>query len=296
MRTAADVPCSSSRRRSHRPTIVDQDADRVFRDLARKRGLDPDARFVGGYVEWEWAHARHVFDGLVAPVRGREVLELGCNLGATAIVLAALGAVVTAVDVDAGLVEIARANAARYGLGEIIQFVHVPDTTRLPFGEGRFDWVSCNSVLEYVAPETLAAVLGEIDRVLGRGGIAAVIGTSNRAWPREDHSRRLFVNYVPRALDPWLFGDPPARGVCARDVRRVLRDYDDLTRQDGGDAYVEMKRRMGVHGWKLVALGAASAALSAIGVSPGTVAPTLSLLLRKRDVTAGCARIDPAAR
>ena len=134
------------------PAIVDPDADQRFRDLATRLCLDPDARYVGGYVGWEWAHARHVFDGLVAPVRGEPVLEVGCNVGATAIVLAALGAEVTAVDPDARYLELARANAARHGVEERIAFVHVADTTRMPFERGRFDWVTCNSVLEYVAP------------------------------------------------------------------------------------------------------------------------------------------------
>src|SRR4051794_37093657 len=87
MSTVLEGNTPSSRRWAGRPVVVDVEADRRFRELARGLSLDPDARFVGGYVEWEWAHARHVFDGLVEPAAGRSVLELGCNLGATAIVL-----------------------------------------------------------------------------------------------------------------------------------------------------------------------------------------------------------------
>jgi len=261
-----------------RPQIVDEAADRRFHELARGLSLDPGARFVGGYVDWEWAHARHVFDGLVESVRGRRVLELGCNLGATAIVLAALGAEVTAVDPSASLLDLARANAARHGVAARIAFVHVADTTRLPFESGHFDWVSCNSVLEYVASEDLAGVLREIDRTLRHGGILAVLGTSNRLWPRENHSGRWLVHYLPRRL-----GDPQrARGVAIWQIRRVLRDYDDLTRARGGRLYVAMKARMGVTGRKLLALDVASQVLSRLGISPGAVAPTTSLLLRKR--------------
>jgi SAM-dependent methyltransferase len=267
------------------PTIVDPDADRRFRALAIQLRLDPDARFVGGYVGWEWSHARHVFDGLVAPVRGEPVLEVGCNVGATAIVLAALGAEVTAVEPDPVFLELARANAARYGLSSRISFVHVADTTRMPFERGRFGWVCCNSVLEYVAPGALAGVLAEIDRVLRPGGLVAVLGTSNRLWPREGHSRRWLVNYVPRRLDFLLRGAPGARvarGITVQQIRAVLRDYEDRTRADGGRLYVAMKQRMGVSGGKLAALTVASRALAALGVSPGAMAPTMSLLLAKR--------------
>jgi SAM-dependent methyltransferase len=236
---------------------------------------------VGGYVDWEWAHARHVFDGLVAPVRGRAVLEMGCNVGATAVVLAALGAEVTAVDPSAALVELARANAARHGLGPRIAFHHVADTRRMPFESGRFDWICCNSVLEYVAPEALQSVLRELDRVLRPGGIAAIFGTSNRLWPREGHTGRWLVNYLPRGVDR-LTGKHRARGVGAWQVRGVLRGYDDLTRARGGRLYVALKARMGVKGNKLLALAAASRVLAAAGISPGALGPTMTLILRKR--------------
>ena len=65
--------------------------------MISRMSLDPDDRFVGVYVDWEWQRSRHLFDGLIESVREKRVLEMGCNVGATAIVLAALGAVVTAV-------------------------------------------------------------------------------------------------------------------------------------------------------------------------------------------------------
>lgn len=265
-----------------RPRIVDHREDLRFFALAEERGLDPDARFVGGYVDWEWDHARHVFDGLVGSVRGRAVLELGCNMGATAIVLGALGAEVTAVDPNPHHVELARANAARHGLSERIRFEVVPDTTSMPYGDGSFAWVACNSVLEYVPEDALAGVLGEIDRVLAPRGIVAVLGTSNRLWPREQHTRRWLVNYVPRALDRALFQAPPRRGVSAAGVRKVLARYDDLVADDGGRTFADLKARMGHRGAKLAAIRAAAWAAARAGVSPGTVGPTLTMLLQKR--------------
>jgi SAM-dependent methyltransferase len=262
--------------------IVDADADRRFRALAARRGLDPDARFLGRYVDWEWSHARHVFDGAVEAIAGRRVLELGCNVGATAIVLASLGAEVTAIDPDADLVELARLNAARYGLDDRIAFAHVPDTTRLRDEPGGYDWVSCNSVLEYVPAAALAGVLREVDRVLRPGGVAAVLGSSNRLWPREQHSRRWLVNYVPRRLDALFPGGPPRRGITSRAVRAVLRDYDDLGCAQGGRLFLALKERMGAARWKLAAVAGAGRPLSRLGISLGCLAPTLTLLLRKR--------------
>ena len=93
------------------------------------------------------------------------------------------------------------------------------------------------------------------------------------------------MNYVPRRLDVLLRPAPGARvarGITARGIRAVLRDYEDRTRADGGRLYVALKARMGVTGAKLAALSVASRALASIGVSPGAVAPTMTLVLEKR--------------
>jgi SAM-dependent methyltransferase len=264
-----------------RPRIVNPRADLLFSSLAERRGLDPDARFVGGYVEWEWRHARHVFDGPLGSVRGRRVLELGCNVGATAIVLGALGAEVVAIDPDAEIVEIARANVARYGLVDRVTLAHVADTTRLPFERESFDWVSCNSVLEYVPHEERGAVLGEVDRVLVPSGRVAILGTSNQLWPVEQHSQRWLAHYLPRALDGALFERAPRRGVTASFVRRTLAGYRDLAARDGGQLFVDLKARMGARGAKLAMLRAGARIATRAGAAPGCLGPTLTMILQK---------------
>lgn len=264
------------------PMIVDLDADRRFRELAAAMGLDADARYVGGYVDWEWRHSRHVFDGLIEPVAGKAVLELGCNVGATAIVLAALGARVTAVDPDLRYVKIARINAERYGVSDRITFVHVPDTRQMPFGTGELDWVSCNSVLEYIPEEALDDVLRSADRVLRRGGLMTILGTTNRLWPREAHSKRWLVHYVPRSLGPAGLRRSVRRGVTAFRIRAVLRDYVDVLQEDGSKLFLTMKARMGAPRWKLAVAAASRWPLARLGMSVGSFTPTLSMALRKR--------------
>jgi SAM-dependent methyltransferase len=266
---------------SRPPAIVDLEADARFRALALARGLRPDDRFVGGYVAWEWAHARHLFQAAPTPIAEARVLELGCNVGATAIVLGALGAEVMAVDPDPGWVEIARANVARHGLSARVTVLHVPDTTVLPFPDGAFSWASCNSVLEYVAHEALGGVLSEIGRVLAPGGVLAILGTSNQLWPREQHSGRWLVGWLPRVVDRWRSAPPPRRGLTRRRVSRALEGWDDLLSSDGGLLFVEMKRRMGARGLRLAALRSAARLATGSGVSPGALGPTLTMLLQK---------------
>src|SRR2546425_3825128 len=89
------------------PEIVSREADSRFRALAVKRGLHADNRWIGGSVDHAWERNRPVFEHFGVPVTGASVLEFGCFVGGTAIVLAALGAKVTAVDVDPTIIELA---------------------------------------------------------------------------------------------------------------------------------------------------------------------------------------------
>lgn len=267
--------------RSEPPRIRNQEACEQFRAAVRRLGMDPDGQWAGGYVEYEWGHCRHVLEQGGIELAGRNVLEFGCNIGATSIVLAALGAAVTGVDVNPEYVGLARLNAASYGLGESIAFLQVSDSTRLPIADGQFDLVSCNSVLEYVPHGSLAGVQSEIDRTLKPGGIIAVSGTSNRLWPREVHSRRWLVNYLPHVVDR-LVGTEIQRGVYPWLMRSGFGPrYSDLTFLDRGRGYIAARERMGTSAGVLMLMRGAIGLFAPLGISPGLLTPSISVLLRK---------------
>lgn len=263
------------------PTVTDPDADARFHECARRHGWNPDDPFVGGYVEWEWQHSRFAYDDLFMSVRGKKVLEFGCHFGGTAIVLAALGAEVAAIDVDPQYVELTRLNAERHGLADRIRVEHVPDTTRLPYGDGEFELISCNSVLEYVPPRLLRGVQREIDRVLARWGFIVIMGTSNRLWPRDIHSERWLMNYVPHPLRR-LFPGRTVESVFPWELRRGFGDYADITQKDRGRLIVDLKAKMGVARSRLEVFTAANRVLGPLGVHVGYVSPTITMVLQKR--------------
>jgi 2-polyprenyl-3-methyl-5-hydroxy-6-metoxy-1,4-benzoquinol methylase len=270
------------------PRIVDPSAEARFRALVTSMDLDPDDPWIGSaYIDHEWYHGRHAF--AAAPsLNSSHILEFGCNVGATAVILAALGAHVTAVDVDERCVQIARLNAERYGVADRVAFHHLPDTRALPFGAGTFDVISCNSVLEYVPAPHLAPVQRELDRVLRPGGTVVVLGTSNRAWPRELHSGLLGINYLPRGLANRL-ARRPIRSVSPREVRGGFETYQDLSLIRDSSPFLAMKARTGTSPRKLRLFAAAGAALAPFGVSVGMLMPSLSLFLRKPTTTVGLA-------
>ncbi len=266
---------------ARRPRVRNAEADRRFRARARHYGWSPDDPFVGGYVDYEWRHGRHIYEPIVTPLRDCRVLELGCHFGGTAVVLAALGARVRAVDVDRRYVELTRLNAARHGFARSVSATLVPDTTSLPFADGEFDAITCNSVLEYVPPRALERVLRELDRVLAPGGRVIVLGTSNGLWPYEQHTRRWLTNYVPPALDRLLPAGPLRRGVMPWRIKRGLGPYVDLMGQDQGRPLIELKRKMGLPPWRLDLLAAANRVLGRLGAHAGLLTPTLTMLLQK---------------
>ena len=101
--------------------------------------------------------------------RGRDVLELGCGAGQTAVRLALRGARVVAVDVSSeGLGRAAgRARAARLGPDNPV--FRQMDAAALAFPDDRFDLVVGSGILHHV---DMPSVCRELPRVLRPGGRA----------------------------------------------------------------------------------------------------------------------------
>ncbi|HZU87839.1 MAG TPA: methyltransferase domain-containing protein [Stellaceae bacterium] len=263
--------------------IVDAAADRAFRSLAGAIGRDPDNTWIGSYVEHVWTQARHLMQAYLGRrLEGCRTLEFGCNVGATAIVLARLGAVVAAVDIDERNIALAAANARRYGVaGVSFAVLPPPPAVGVPFENERFDLVTCSSVLEYVEPAHLVMpILRELDRVLRPGGVMLVMATSNRLAPREVHSGRWLANYLPRRADA-VTGRPLQRGVSPWRIRRGLPFYRDLVFADRARAYFAARERAGFAPAKIAALRAAAALCRPLGWSAGMLTPSFFLALRK---------------
>lgn len=115
---------------------------------------------------------------------GDRLLDLGCGAGRHAFEAARRGAVVAALDADAGEVkDVAALLSAMADAGEVpaggAGAAVNGDALRLPFPDGAFDRVIAAEVLEHV-PADRAAV-AELARVLRPGGTLAV--TVPRCYP-----------------------------------------------------------------------------------------------------------------
>ena len=263
-----------------RPAIVSPAADKAFKELLR-RTFAESVPWEDQYLEHEMAHFAHVLRAGLCPTAGSVMLEFGCNIGATSIVLAHAGAAVVACDVSTAYLALAQLNANRYGVLNAVRLLQIAETGALPFKDGAFDAVICNSVLEYVQPTQLQNTLRELDRVLAPGGHLVIWGTSNRLWPVEAHSRRWLANYVPRAFDRFL-RKPLQRGLWPWELQRARSSYDDVLHQLEPAQYLEARGVSQAGGLRELALTVGSSLCRMLGVHADFVTPWLVAVCRKR--------------
>lgn len=168
--------------------------------------------------------------GLLGPVAGRRILEVGCGAASCARWLKTQGAQVIATDLSAGMLRHAAAAAQRSG-------IHVPlafaDAEALPFANETFDIAfTAFGAVPFVADSGL--VMREVARVLRPGG------------------RWVFSVTHPMR---WIFPDDPEEaGLVA------INSYFDRTPyvecdESGKPIYVEHHRTLGDRVREIVAAG-----------------------------------------
>ncbi|GGP50474.1 class I SAM-dependent methyltransferase [Saccharothrix coeruleofusca] len=185
-----------------------------------------------GDVDFLWCPEglREQDAGLLGPVAGQRVLEVGCGSAPCARWLAARGARPVALDISAGMLRHAVAAAERTGI--TVPLVQA-SADQLPFADASFD-AACSAFGAVPFVADVGAVFAEVARVLRPG------------------ARWVFaVNHPMR----WIFPDDPGPGGLT-----VTHSYFDRTPYVEVDAqgratYVEHHRTMGDYVRALVGAG-----------------------------------------
>ncbi|PZS32458.1 MAG: SAM-dependent methyltransferase [Pseudonocardiales bacterium] len=158
--------------------------------------------------------------GLLGPVAGRRVLEVGCGSAPCARWLTSVGAHPVAVDLSAGMLGHAAAAAARTGIA--VPLVQT-DATALPFAAGSFD-LACSAFGAVPFVSDSAQVMREVARVLRPGG------------------RWVFAVTHPMR---WIFPDDPGpAGLVAQMSYFDRTPYVEID-GNGSTTYVEHHRTLG---------------------------------------------------
>jgi SAM-dependent methyltransferase len=89
-----------------------------------------------------------------------------------------------------------------------VETVHQTDITRLPFGDGEFDFVTAVCVFHHVAPENRAALVSEMARVLRPGGVVCMM--EHNPW---NPVTRLIVSRTPVDADAILLSRRETAGL-----------------------------------------------------------------------------------
>jgi SAM-dependent methyltransferase len=185
-----------------------------------------------GPVDFCWCPEglREETAGLLGPVAGRRVLEVGCGAAQCARWLAAAGAYPVGLDLSAGML----AGAARLSAASGIAVPLVQaDAERLPFADASFELAcSAHGAVPFCADT--AAVMAEVARVLVPGG------------------RWVFATPHPVR---WMFADDPGpEGLLAR---MPYFDRTPYVEEDaaGRATYVEHHRTLGDRVRELTAAG-----------------------------------------
>ena len=107
--------------------------------------------------------------------RGDRVLDAGCGPGRFSVTATELGAVVTALDLSEGQLELAKATVAEAGVSDAVEAFVAGDIADLSmFAGGHFDAVICyGGALSYVCERRRTAA-AELVRVVRPGGILLV--------------------------------------------------------------------------------------------------------------------------
>jgi ubiquinone/menaquinone biosynthesis C-methylase UbiE len=185
-----------------------------------------------GDVDLVWCPEglREAEAGLLGPVAGRRVLEVGCGAAAAARWLMTQGAEVVAVDLSAGMLRHAAAAAERTGLRPaLIQC----DALALPLRDTSFD-IAFTAFGAVPFIDDSAGVMREVFRVLRPGGRWVFSATHPMRW--------IFLD------DP---GEDGLRVVHSYFDRRPYVEFD----RTGQPIYVEHHRTLGDRIRELVAAG-----------------------------------------
>lgn len=218
-----------SRRLSDRFTRLEGDGLRELENALRRNFYKPNGfletaegkRHLEGHVVRRLRQDRARVEPWLdraRPLDGTRILDIGCGTGSSTVALAEQGAEVTAVDIVARHMEVARLRCELHGVK--VRFVEANATEIAERLQGeRFDFIIFFASLEHMTHEERLIAMGNTWNMLSPGALWVVVETPNRLHFFDAHTSHLnFFNWLPHEVAFDYRGRSP-RALC-RDFQR----------------------------------------------------------------------------
>lgn len=133
-------------------------------------------------------------------LQGKQIIEIGCGTGSSTVAIAEQGADVTAIDVDALGIDVARLRCSIECVK--VALVEANAESYLRSAESAcVDAVVFYASLEHMTIEERLLSLADAWRAIRPGGLLWVVETPNRLWYMDSHTSQLpFFNWLPDDL------------------------------------------------------------------------------------------------
>jgi 2-polyprenyl-3-methyl-5-hydroxy-6-metoxy-1,4-benzoquinol methylase len=221
-----------------------------FQGWRAKDSVSPPsyARDLNDHVNYRMRQARQrivPWLNATAPVSGASILEIGCGTGSSTVALAEQGAKVTAVDLDAGSLEVARRRCELYGVTVDLRLANAIST--LEQSEvGRYQSIILYGCLEHMTHSERIACLRLAWTILPRNGTMAIVETPNRLWYFDSHTSLLpFFHWLPDdlAFEYSRFSSRKGFNDLYRD--NTQKDFEHFLRRGRGASFHEFEVAIG---------------------------------------------------
>ena len=150
----------------------------------------------------------------VRPLRGANILEIGCGTGSSTVALAEQGANMTAVDIDEESLVVAKDRCKVHGLNVNFLQANATEICQLLRGQ-HFDFIIFFASLEHMSNDERLMALKDTWDMLSTGDLLCVIETPNRLWYFDDHTAHLpFYFWIPDKLAYLYSRVSPRKPFC----------------------------------------------------------------------------------
>ena len=183
----------------------------VFSSVARRYDLMNDLMSAGLHRGWKDAFVR-----MVKPRAGERILDMAGGTGDIAFRLAARGAEVTVADINAAMLEVGEARAAKRGIAGLTWREENAET--LSFGSAAFDAYTIAFGIRNVTD--IPAALREAHRVLKYGGRFFCLEFSTTDWPGFGRVYDAYSERVVPRIGKVVAGDEASYRYLVESIRR----------------------------------------------------------------------------